>query len=338
MTGSISETKLLFIAGFPRSGTSWFASLFNALPQTIYRHEPLGRRYDKFGEELFSALKFNHGLSDAERRQAMSILLAADPDTDRPPFFRKEYDRYQSPTVHYVAWLMANYVSLLRPFYRWLFTPTDSPDQFLVIKEARSSKNLDSIVQGLLPHHTLFIFRHPYAVVASHLNGYRSGNMTLPDESRKRTWFKNNATSRFIQHAGVDEDQVMDLTPVELTTLRWCIYSDEILTLQAQLPNSTLVFYETLQIETQAVMAELLGKLGFIRTGDNQLSSFMNASQAGTSSRLRLKDGSNSFYSVYRGSEFDPLSWRSTLTDQDTACIDSLVKDVAMPLKLEYGL
>ena len=46
------KDKIIYIAGFPRSGTTWFANLLNAHPQTVYRHEILGRCFEQFDPEL----------------------------------------------------------------------------------------------------------------------------------------------------------------------------------------------------------------------------------------------------------------------------------------------
>ena len=141
-----SKDKIIYIAGFPRSGTTWFSNLFNAHPQIIYRHEILGRCFERFGSELFNALKFNDGLTPTQYQQFRQVLASADIESDRPPFFKKDSLLIANDKLHHFAWLATKVVPILRPLYRRLFTPLASRSKTFVIKETRSVINMDSML------------------------------------------------------------------------------------------------------------------------------------------------------------------------------------------------
>jgi hypothetical protein len=79
--------KIIFIAGFPRSGTTWFSNLLNAHPDIYYRHEIIGRNFRIFSEKIFLALKNNNGQSDEQYTTLIEKISEAHVDTDVPPFF-----------------------------------------------------------------------------------------------------------------------------------------------------------------------------------------------------------------------------------------------------------
>ena len=71
------KDKIILVAGFPRSGTTWFSNLFNSHPDVVYRHEFIGRCYDKIPEKIFSSLKYDNGLTDSAYQELIDIIAAA---------------------------------------------------------------------------------------------------------------------------------------------------------------------------------------------------------------------------------------------------------------------
>ena len=128
------KNKIVFVVGFPRSGTTWFSNLLNAHPEVIYRHEIVGRCYKIFGDELFDHLKFNHGLSVEEHRIFLKKLALANVETDRPPFFHKTVLKVASESIHKTAWLATKSVPLLNSLYRYLFTPNPKKNTTFFVK------------------------------------------------------------------------------------------------------------------------------------------------------------------------------------------------------------
>ena len=110
--------RLVFIAGFPRSGTTYFSNLFNSHEEVIYRHEVLGRCWKRFPGTLFSQLKQAGGLSDEEHRAALTTILSAHFEADRPPFFRKTHLRIRSTGLKRALWLSARTTRGLSPLLR----------------------------------------------------------------------------------------------------------------------------------------------------------------------------------------------------------------------------
>ena len=83
------NSNVIFLAGFPRSGTTWFANILNAHPKVVYRHEIIGRNHYIFRDSLFKALKYKNELSDEEFVETLNLIAEARVDTDKPPFFYK---------------------------------------------------------------------------------------------------------------------------------------------------------------------------------------------------------------------------------------------------------
>ena len=164
-------SNIMLLAGFPRSGTTWFANLINAHSDIIYRHELIGRHYHLFGEELFLALKNNSGLSDTEYYSVKNIVASAHVDTDKPPFFKKNHGLLRHPRLHHYAWLGVKTVPLLSTFYKKLFSLNEKYDISYLVKETRSLKNFDSIIQGLRASKIVFLVRKPEGAIYSHIKG-----------------------------------------------------------------------------------------------------------------------------------------------------------------------
>ena len=81
----MNHLNTIIILGYPRSGTTWFANLFNSHPDVVYRHEVIGHCYKYFPEEIFQQLKYNYDLIDSEYEKAINIILSPNVESDRGP-------------------------------------------------------------------------------------------------------------------------------------------------------------------------------------------------------------------------------------------------------------
>jgi Sulfotransferase family len=322
MTSAANISQVIFVIGFPRSGTTWFSNLINSHPDTAYRHEAFGRHYRAFGRELFHKLKFGRGLSDEDHASVMRILLRAHVDTDRPPFFRKRFRPHTSARIQKLAWLAARAAPPLAPLYGWWFTPAGHRSVALVVKETRSSVNLDSIIKGVRADKLIVLARHPYAVIGSHLDGVRRGTLAASTPEFRREWLAYNADTPYVRERGFSASSLSDLQEAEFLAIWWRVQNESYLAFQEQHPCSRLVVYETYLQDVSGNTERLLEFLGL--AADEQVHAFITASGSSEMGSMGLleKDGSSEYYSVYRGKSFDPNRWRRILTFEQLELID----------------
>ena len=185
-------TSTYFILGYPRSGTTWFANLFNTHPDVVYRHEMIGRCYKQFPDELYKKLKSRQTLTDDDYNKAMRIILTPDIESDRAPFFKKNHLTFSNPKFHYFSWLATRAASFLKPLYGYLFFPKDH-NLKLVIKETRSAIDMDNIITCLRSDKNIILFRHPCGAIASSLRGIETGKMQPSTNVNREIWFNNKS-------------------------------------------------------------------------------------------------------------------------------------------------
>lgn len=289
--------QLIFIMGFPRSGTTWFSNLVNAHPDTVYRHEVFGRQYASFGIDLFRRLKFNHGLSDGDYATVIDGILKANIDTARPPFFRKRFRTIKSPRIQHLAWLVARTASLATPLYVRLYTPRRR-GLTVVVKETGSSVNLESIIDGVRADKLITLVRHPYGVIASHLRGMRAGHMGKPSASSRESWLKYHASTPYIREARIREGDVVKMSDAEFLAIAWRVQNEKYLSIQAKHHSSRLMIYGEFLKNAVEKTRKLLD---FLEIAPNdQVFNFLKHSMHSRKPVGVFADSSSDYFSVYR--------------------------------------
>lgn len=327
-------SELIFVVGFPRSGTTWFSNLINSHPDTAYRHEIFGRDYKSFGEPLFNALKYNHGLTDEEYRRALTVLLTAKVATDRPPFFKKRHHSIRNIKLQKLAWLATKAMPFLEPAYSSLFTPKPSSTMALVIKETRSSVNLASIIKGVQSNKLVILIRHPYGVIASHIKGNESGAMDASNEAYRTTWYEANQYSDYMIRHSLSKNYVLAIPETEFLAINWCIQNEDYLKIHQSHPDSQIVVYDRFLSDTASNTEKLLESLELIP--HQQVSDFISESRnSDNKANILKKDASSEYFSVYRGKEFDPNKWKEILTERDLQLIDLHTRELVDQLELD---
>lgn len=329
MPSSSSSTNqpILFLIGFPRSGTTWIANILAAHPETLYRHEIIGRDYQVFGETLFKALKFNHGLSDSEFEQLYTQLRQARIATDKPPFFPKHFRKINNIKIQKILWLAAKAVPFAESVWSAIYTPSRRAKATIVIKETRSSADLDSILKGLRATKMLQIIRHPYAVVASHVDGQKSGAMAPDEPKSRKIWFEINQNLDYLQQqSDLTEEKILNMPYTEYIALKWRAENEAYQQLCEQQGDGHMVLYESFLEHPEPSSRAMLTKLGL--DYDEQVHDFVAASASKNQpGNILQKDSLNEYYSVFRSNEFNPEKWRRTLSENDIAAIDYHTKD-----------
>ena len=241
------QQKIIYIAGFPRSGTTWFANILNASPNIVYRHEILGRKYKSFGDRLFQAIKFNHGLSEDEYYQAIKTIRFADIETDRPPFFKKDQFLQNHPKFHYYLWAAAKLLPFLQGVYGKLYKIRNSRNHItILLKETGASNNIDSIIKGLKIEKTLILVRAPYGAISSHIKGMNLGKMPQLTPQIMLKWFHNNQDMSYIRALNYSDNDITKLSNAAFYAINWRVYYENIIEKLSSNQGCFIYFYEAL--------------------------------------------------------------------------------------------
>lgn len=305
------KPSIALIAGFPRSGTTWFANLINSHPNILYRHEILGRRLEELDSDLLNNLQEIGKLSPEQKKKLGDFMLRADITTDRPPFFNKAFLKISSQKIHQLSWLANNAIPFLAPIYSFLYKPNFKNLSHVLIKETRTTVNLEPLIKGMAPAHTFFLVRHPAAAIASHLTGYKSKDMTAPSENERLSWLRINANSEVAQRLNLNEKQIKSCSLEAFLAYRWCAQNDAYLKLKEELGHSSIVIYENIVSSPELCMKDVFGKLNLEKSAEFE--AFLNETQHTESKTMLSKDSSSEFYSVFRGKDFDHAKWKKTI-------------------------
>ncbi len=327
------KNDVLFLAGFPRSGTTWFSNLINSHNSIVYRHELIGRNYEAFGEELFNKIKYDNGLSEDDYQKAINIVRRADIDTDKPPFFKKDFGLSNYPKVHHFSWLVAKAAPPFRPFYNKLFKfPSKRNDLKLLLKETRSLVDMMSMLKGLRVNGKIFLIRMPHGSIASHFSGIKQGKMPVVTKSSKLDLFELHGDNPYIQNLNYSKTEIENLSEAAYFSIQWCIYHIELLNIHKEFPDAILCFYEDFVNNTVEKTKELMAKLNLEYTSTVE-SFIQESSGAAKKTNSLLKDSGSDFYSVYRSDSFKADAWRDKLTEDDIETIDKFTMELYEQLR-----
>jgi len=326
-----NSNELIFIAGFPRSGTTWFSNLLNSHEKVIYRHEIIGRNYDSFGEELMNALKMNHGLSDIEYKQAMDVIAQADVNVDKPPFFKKGLGFFGLPRVHYFCWLATKALPFLKDIYNYIFNVSDESNWKVLVKETRTTKNLDSILKGLRAENIIYLVRLPYGTIASHIKGEAIGTMEKTTKESKSEWFEYNKNHTYTQSINLTLDELNAMSTAEYYAIQWRIYHEDLVRFKKDFTDAIFCFYDDFVSHPVKETKSLLQLISL--QYNEQVENFIESSTGKISSPSILKDSNNDYYSVYRQASYDKEAWKKVLTDDDIEKINKHTQDYYQNLR-----
>jgi hypothetical protein len=317
-----NKNRIIYIAGFPRSGTTWFANLLNSHSQTIYRHELIGRNKQIFGQSLYINMKFDNGVSDEQHATIMSCIYKAEVGTDKPPFFVKAKGSLKFPMFHLFSWLCAKtFPKLLAKPYNFFFKLTANNDYKILMKETGEAKFIESFRNSLRPYVTLFLVRNPLGTISSHIKGINKGSMPKITVEKKRNWLNEK-----IKTSPEQEDSLLQIDPTIISDavflgLQWRDHHDKIIAYCQKYDDYNVYYYDTLLIDTNSQVNQILEDVGL--KWEKQVGEFVAESSGESKSLNLLKkiDSFDKFYSVYRDSSFKKDDWYGVITPEDIVFI-----------------
>lgn len=313
----MNHLTIISILGYPRSGTTWFANLFNSHPDVVYRHEMIGRCYKDIPEPLFKKLKSGQTLTEGEYEHLVRIVLSPNVESDRAPFFRKNHLVLNYPTIHYFGWIFCKSIPLFHSLYKYMFYPK-GPDLTLVLKETRSTTDMDNILKGLRSDTNIILFRHPCGTIASSLNGIKTGKMQSSSREERERWFNFNKDREYLNKINLNSSNLADLPEHEYLALLWRVQNEDYLEFSTS--NSIYISYENFMTDQEAKVKQLFTKLSL--SYDTGVHNFILASSGNAATRPRLIDSPSNFYSVYRSGGFKPDRWKDSLKQEEISAIE----------------
>lgn len=309
----------IIVLGYPRSGTTWFANLFNSHPDVAYRHEVIGRCSDDFPKELYANLKHNYGLTDAEYQQAIDVVVSPKVNTDTAPFFPKNHLRFSNIRFHFLSSMAAKMIQPLRPLYKAFYYPKG--DAFsLIMKETRSTVNMDSMLIGLRADRVVVLFRHPCGAILSRIKGVESGIMPVNDTAERTQWFEENIEKPYLSSLNITVEDFLAVSEHKYMAIVWAQQNEDYLQLESDSYSSIFVGYEAVMQNKVTMVKQLFQALSL--SYDPMVDQFLTSTSAGTGSKPMFKELSRTFYSVYRDEKFNPDKWKQDFTKEQITDID----------------
>ncbi|MGE4044091.1 MAG: sulfotransferase [Acetobacteraceae bacterium] len=298
----ISDAILLL--GAPRSGTTWFAKIFDSHPDVRYCHEP---------DEVSPAPP---DLTDDDIRPLLrrwSECRAPRTSTKRP-FFRKSW---QSPAGFVAHTVIATAISaagrLPDPFRRFSDMPVpqcgDETRARLVIKSVRWCQGAGTFARALPDGRTVLIIRNPCAQIASLLRGAQEGRFELREGGTLP--FNQAGARRHAARHGV-EPACFDALPVAAQVAwDWAFFNETAVNGLNGLPNTHIVIYRDLITAPEQVARKALAFAGL----------GWNEQTAGFVKRSTTPGTAADYYSVLRYAADVNEAWRQILSPADQVAI-----------------
>ena len=109
----------------------------------------------------------------------------------------------------------------MRPIYDMCFrVPKSQLGIKILVKETRSAKDMESLLNGLRVKYKIFLIRKPHGCVASHLNGIEQGKMARIDAEYKKRWYKLYQSNDYFQQLNITQNRLDEISPVDVIGYR----------------------------------------------------------------------------------------------------------------------
>ena len=187
---------------------------------------------------------------------------------------------------------------------------------------------MDSIIKGINPNHILFLIRHPYGVISSHIKGAKANLMPCITDEDKIEWFKLHSNYQYIQSLGDISHNAKNIGDAEFYAIQWRVYNETLSSMQSLFPNAKFYKYDAFLENPELETKKLMDAVDLTYT--KEVSNFVRESTNSNQERNILqKDSGSDFYSVYRSSSFNKSNdWQSVLSQNDLAAIDLHTKEL----------
>lgn len=316
------ESRLVYLLGMPRSGTSWLAKIFDSHPETLYRHEPdIAHRND--------AIPYSCTREEApvyiDAMQARLNLFVNDrsPRTVglRPVFAKSFHTRRQTVLRRLI--IGASKGAERIPFARRWSKSVQVPDfvdpgsdtvKRIIIKSVGAPMGRIEIIKAAAPEmQFVLLIRHPCGQVASMLRGVRSSKFEDPIHIPE-------PDSALARQCGITKEALASMSLVAQLAWSWVIRNELVLEALRGAARVSIVRYEELAADPVAVSRRIFADCRL--DWREETAKFIDWSTRAT--------GTEGYYQVRR----DPLQaaydWRAQLTGAEIAEIYGIVRRSAL--------
>lgn len=310
------------ILGLGRSGTTWLGAIVASHPKILYRFEPFHRlqKTQPAIKEMYDLI-MSDNISPEDVPRIYQCLLPAYPESEKPPFFTKDFSSRLSFGKSFF-WPLARKNAFLSPVFRSLYTPKEKP--FLIFKEVDYS---DMVVTFLnkteIP--VVYIIRHPCAVTSSIVRGQKDALMPMPED--RLVVLKRVLPKHAPKLAEIYEHKLEELTTIEQEALYWVVQTGRALRACEQSPNGLVVIYEDLTERPVEIAKQVFQH--FNLTMPEEAIAFIEES-SNKSLKSAIKRGQvnmNKYFTIFRDRKVARDRWKEEMSPEDQMRVMEIVKD-----------
>jgi hypothetical protein len=301
---SALAASTILVLGFPRSGTTWLAKIFDSHPDVLYRHEP---------DELSST---DPGLAPAAQIRAWLLQRGLRAAGKRPNFPKSWRPALLTAVRTGLAGALAAAQRLL-PTAR-LAAQIGLPDLVLERRwqQVRAVIKLvawdGTVAARAMPEtRCIFILRHPCGQIASVMAGLSARYF----DNAIGTAADLAAAAAHAGRRGIDRAAFEALPDAAKFAWSWLAFNEAAIESLGKLPNARVVLYEDLCRDPVVVSRDLFAFAGL--DWHPQTEAFLGASTS-------HQPGSG-YFDVFRASEDTAERWRQSMDPQDQESVRAVV-------------
>lgn len=316
---------MILLIGTPRSGSTWFAKIFDSHPQTLYRHEPDSVLPAPEIPQVVPAGDVARYREPAARYLERLAAFGSVKTAGVAPTFAKRFSSRPAVAARkaiVTGLKVAETIPALRPAVGRVPVPdfASGPHPRVVIKSVIGLGRARLYSEAIPDGRVLLLLRHPCAYVASQLRGLKVGNMSGFAVSGE--W----PDAEPLKRRGLDRDAIAALPDAGRFACHWLAFNEKALEETEGRPNTRLVLYEELCRAPVAIAKDVLQWCGL--AWDAQTEAFIGASTQ--------VDHDPGYFELKRNSADDVDKWSRELDEDTRRIVLDLVKGSAAAA--HYGL
>lgn len=317
-----SDCNIGAIFGSSRSGTTWLGAIVASHPEILYRFEPFHRlqKTKHIIKELYELTR-SDTFSAQDVPYMYDCLLPAYPESEKPPFFSKNFSTKLSFGKSFL-WPLARKISLIYNLFPYLYTPTAKP--MLVFKEVDYP---DMVVKFLTETQipVVYIIRHPCAVVSSIMRGQEKS--VMPPPKHKLAILKKVLTKHEPELTELYADKLDELTISEQEALYWLVEIRRALRACQKSPNGLTVIYEELTERPLEIAQEVFQHFN-LTMSEESVAFIEESTQKSLSSAIKRGEVKmNQYFTVFRDPKVSRDRWKEEMSPEEQMRVMQIVQD-----------